>query len=285
MVWRFSSMLTVPIRGFPPFNPAMLPSLYSGEYRYVDIQSADGTVLNLLHLPVVEPQGTVLIVHGLGDQKESFLEHASHVRALGYGAVLLDMRAHGQSGGDQVTMGYRETQDVSAGAQWCMQQNLPRPLVVWGLSLGATSSLLAAAAREPEFDGVIAESPYGSLAETSAHHAWLLFKIPRYPIVPLVLAVFRLRTGISAGDIDAYPACSTLEDVPVLFVAGGSDPRMPPKHVQRLADKKPGEKRVLIVPNGNHANVFGIDTRKYMTEVTWLLERARERVIDRTNGG
>ena len=219
----------------------------------------------------------MLIVHGLGDQKETFLDQASHIRNLEYGAVLLDLRAHGQSGGTQVTMGWLEAEDIRAAAEWCLERGLPRPLAVWGLSLGATSSLLAAEARSPEFDGVIAESPFGSLSETSAHHAWLLFKIPRYPIVPLVMAAFHLRTGIAPGRIDAYRACASLSDTPILFVAGGSDPRMPPEHIQRLANKKPGEKRVLVIPGGDHAHTFDADIPAYMTEVKWLLERAQER--------
>lgn len=245
-------------------------------HHYVEIESRDGIELDLLHVPVDGPgdasRGTVLLVHGLGDQKESYLDHAAQLRKLSYETVLLDLRGHGKSGGRKTTMGYREGEDIRAAARWILERGSPRPLIGWGISLGGTSVLLAAAAHDPAFDGLIVESPFGSLDETAAHHAWLLYRIPRFPVVPVVLALFGLRTGVSAAKVDAYGAAAALGDIPALFVAGGADPRMPPEHVQRLVDAKPGENEFLIVPGADHGHVYGTDSSTYMREVARLLE-------------
>src|SRR5688572_15208581 len=57
-----------------------------------------------LSLWVVEPQGidggvprgTVLVLHGINDKKESMLGVGKHLAGHGYRAVLVDLRAHGR---------------------------------------------------------------------------------------------------------------------------------------------------------------------------------------------
>ncbi len=290
-------MLCIAPSILPPFDRSLLTEMGFDNHRYAEIESLDGTKLSLLHVPVDEPadasRGTVLLIHGLGDRKESYLDHAAQLRELGYETVLLDLRGHGKSGGKMTTMGYRESEDIRAAARWVLEgwvleggvleggvleggvleRESPRPLIGWGISLGGTAALLAAATHDPAFDGLIVESPFGSLDETAAHHAWLLYRIPRFPVVPLVLTLFGLRTGVDAEKVDAYEAAAALGDVPVLFVAGGADPRMPPEHVQRLVDTKPGESEFLVVPEADHGHVYGTDTDAYMREVARLLER------------
>ena len=57
VVWRFSSMLVVPVRVVEPFDPADMAGMGAGEYHYAEIQSADGVQLSLLHLPVERSKG------------------------------------------------------------------------------------------------------------------------------------------------------------------------------------------------------------------------------------
>lgn len=276
VVWHFSSMLVVPFSIHPPFVPALLPEMGFSNFRYITIKSRDGTSLDLLHIPASESRGTVVIVHGLGDQKESYLTQTQFMLSKGFDTVLLDLRGHGRSQGRQMTMGYLEAEDIRAAVDWIAQQNLSKPWILWGISLGATSSLLAAGTSSFPIEGIIAESPFGSLPETVRHHAWLFYKIPSFPIVPLVLAAYRFRTGISADKVDAYQAVEHMQDIPVLFVAGGLDPRMPAELIQKLMDRKPGEKRLLVVPDGAHGQIFNPERGEYVEAIDWLLQRANE---------
>ncbi len=274
-------MLVSPPSLFGVFDRSELETNGVQSYRYAKTESADGTQIDLLYLSVPDPQGTVVIVHGLGDRKESYLDHAEHMRRRNYDVLLMDLRGHGQSGGKQMTMGFREAEDIHAAILWCVEQNLQRPFVIWGVSFGATSTLLAAEGKAEIYDGLIVESPYNTLRETAAHHGWLMYKLPYYPIVPLVLKIFSMRTGVNPEAIDAYRACKQLSGIPVLFVAGGGDPRMPPEHVKKLYECKQGEKDFLIIPEANHGQLFGTDTELYLQSVDGLLQKAQEKYENR----
>ena len=55
----------------------------------------------------------MILVHGIGGCKESFLSLANRLANQGIASVLFDNRAHGQSGGQYSTYGFYEKKDIS----------------------------------------------------------------------------------------------------------------------------------------------------------------------------
>ena len=64
-----------------------------------------------------------------------------------------------------------------------------------GHSMGAVA-VLRAAAGQPDVRAVIVEAPYDNYRANVFHHAWLLYRLPRWvPIIPITIAIAEWRAG------------------------------------------------------------------------------------------
>lgn len=270
MSYLFSRLMTNPPRRRGTW-PLDFPAKCSPER----IASFDGTELSATFVSVEDAKGTVVMVHGLGDCKEFYADRAQFLAGSGYGVLLLDLRAHGRSGGRHCTMGYKESKDILAAIRFLRERGWgQRAVCLWGVSLGATASLLAAA-EDPTVDGIIAESPFVSLEETVSHHARLVSGLPNFPLVHLLLLMTRLRTGVRASQIDLASVLNKLDDVPVLFIGGMADRRMPPETIRKLCDAKRGKKSLWLVPDAAHAEAYSVAEEEYEDRVLDFLAKVR----------
>jgi len=111
-----------------------------------------------------------------------------------------------------------------------------------------------------------------SFRETIAHHLHLLFRLPSFPIANLIVAITAMRTGLNPDDGDVEAAVRQI-NIPVLFIAGGKDRRMPPELAQRMLQASPNPmKQLLLVPGASHGEAFATDRETYMNSVYRFLD-------------
>lgn len=99
-------------------------------------------------------RGTVIFLHGIMDNRGSSGKILNHFQQMGFDAVALDLRAHGESGGDVCTFGVLEKRDLSR----VIDSLSPGPVVLMGTSLGAAIALQTAAVDNRISAVVAAES-------------------------------------------------------------------------------------------------------------------------------
>jgi pimeloyl-ACP methyl ester carboxylesterase len=198
----------------------------------------------------------VVIVHGLGDTLESYVEHARPLIERGHTVLLLDLRGHGGSEGSRTTLGGKESDDVRAAMATLGEAGLAEEgLVLMGHSMGAVAVLLAAADRS-DVRAVIAEAPYDSYRSTVTHHAWLLYRLPSWvPLIPLTVYASELVADFDADSIDAVAAAKRIR-APLLAIVDGDDPRMPEPVVRRILEAHPGPKKMWIAPDVGHVGAI-----------------------------
>ena len=212
----------------------------------------------------------VVVVHGLGDSLESYLDHARPFRERGHSVLLVDLRGHGGSEGSCTTLGGRERADVGAAMEELRRRGLARHgIVLEGHSMGAVAVLLAAAEAD-DVRGVVVEAPYDTYRSTIAHHARLLYHLPSWtPMIPIAIAAAEWRGGFDADSVDAVKAVRGVR-WPLLAIVDGSDPRMPEAVVRRIYDAHPGPKRLWVAPGVDH--VGAITRPDYWAHVRSFLE-------------
>jgi uncharacterized protein len=204
-----------------------------------------------------------IVVHGLGDQLESYLEHARLFKDRGATVLLLDLRGHGASEGDRTTLGGLESHDVRAAMELLRGRGLAaNGLILMGHSMGSVAVLLAAADQK-DLRGVSVEAPYDTYRNTIAHHARLLYGLPGWvPIIPLAIRAAEWRAGFSADRVDAVDAARRIH-APLLAIVDGDDPRMTEAIVRRVVDAHPGPKQLWVAQGVDHVGaVFNPDYKK-----------------------
>lgn len=111
------------------------------------------------------PMGTIILLHGIADSKESLLGFADTLARLGYNCILYDSRAHGESGGTDCTFGYYEKTDVSAYINAATKRFTSlEPFGIYGNSLGAAVAIQTMAIDRRIMCGIV-ESPFATLRE------------------------------------------------------------------------------------------------------------------------
>lgn len=242
----------------------------------VEFQSEDGIPLRGWWSPGDSTRPIIILVHGLNRSRFEHLERAAESSKRGYGVLLFDLRNHGKSGDAYTTLGINESQDVCAARKFLKTEFPERAQVVWGVSLGASTALLAER-RCPGASAIISDSSFLSFSETIKHHFNLVFHLPSFPVANMVIALTSWRMGFSAQDGDVEAAVAALPEVPILFIAGGADARMPPELAQRLASRasNPG-KQVLVVPGAGHGQAFAHDREVYLRTTFDFLGRVKK---------
>jgi pimeloyl-ACP methyl ester carboxylesterase len=198
----------------------------------------------------------VVIVHGLGDSLESYVDRADVLARRGHTVLLLDLRAHGASEGRYTTLGGHEREDVRAAMDALRKEGRAGAgLVLMGHSMGSVA-VLRAAAGQRDVRAVVVEAPYDNYRANVFHHAWLLYRLPRWvPIIPITIAIAEWRAGFRADDVDAVKASASFA-APLLAIADGADARMPEEMVRRVADAHTGPHQLWVAPGAEHVGAI-----------------------------
>jgi len=161
-------------------------------------------------------------------------------------------------------LGYQERMDVLGAVRYALEQEqAARPVVVWGVSMGASAGLLAAA-ESPDISAVISDSSFDSLLSTARHHLRLFLRLPGFPIADEVGYWVAWRGHFRAADFDVVKAVERMGDRPILFVAVEGDRRMPPSVAQTLyAHAASAQKRILVLPGSRHGEGFNQARQPY----------------------
>jgi uncharacterized protein len=107
-------------------------------------------------------KGTVILFHGINSNKGMFVAEASEFRYQGYNVLLVDFRAHGNSGGNTTTIGVRESEEMKLAYDYIAQKK-EKNIFLFGSSMGAVIVTKAMADYDLKPSGIILEMPFASL--------------------------------------------------------------------------------------------------------------------------
>ena len=257
-------------------NEGLTPASFHLPYQDVTFTAADGVPLQGWWVPAPEARGTVVLVHGLNRSRIEMVRKVPFLNRQGWNALPFDLRHHGTSGGQVSSFGFFEKDDVHA-ATALARSRAQGPVVLWGVSLGAASAILAAA-EDPRIAAIVADSSYRSLRDTVSHHLrlfrgfrWWLRIVPAWPVADEVVYWIGRRAGFDPDRVDIRAAAARLAGRPCLFVCNSGDRRMPAEIAFELKAAAGPPAEVLVVPGQSHGGAYRDATSAYETAVGQLL--------------
>lgn len=201
---------------------------YSQNLRQAEIKAFDGITLHADILETPNPKGVLLLMHGYRSAGiNDFNLVFPYYQKLGYHLIIPDQRACGRSGGQYITLGIKERYDCAAWADFAVKEyGENMPLILDGISMGATTVMMASALPLPKnVSGIIADCGFTSPDEVVRS----VLKATHIPAVPnLFFARILARTLAKfdfkdASTIDAMKQCH----YPIVFIHGKKDDFVP----------------------------------------------------------
>ena len=230
----------------------------------VTIQSHDGLSLHGRYYHMHDGAPLEILFHGYRSHpfRDCSGGHALS-RKMGFNALVIDQRAHGESGGNTITFGIKERMDALC---WISYANgrfgTEQPIILSGLSMGAATVLMTANLDLPDnVVCLIADSPYSAPAA-------IIEKVGRESHYPMAICRPFLYLGawiFGKFRLNATAAKEAVSHarVPILLIHGEADNFVPCSMSLEIAQCCTSPVTVHTFPNAGHGLCYMVDPRRY----------------------
>lgn len=227
----------------------------------------------------------IVMVHGTRQNRTDTGAHELELSAAlarhGFAILAFDMRGMGQSPPAPISFGYFESRDVDGAVDYLRSGPVPfpelgRPRIIggWGVSMGA-STLLLAAAHDQSMAAVVADSAYADIVPP-------LEREVRRKISPTfmfgALAMAEEVYGIDYFGGKPVAAVAAIAPRPLLLIHGTADGYVPLSNNDDLyaAATAPAASHVTrwVVLGATHAQAFARNKTEYLARVVAFFEQA-----------
>ena len=241
-------------------------------FESITIQSHDGLKLHGRYYHLKDGAPVEILCHGYRSHPYRDCSGGHSLsRKLGYNALVIDQRAHGESEGITISFGINERKDCQRWAFYAAKRFGPDiPLILSGLSMGAATVLMVSELELPEsVCAIIADSPYSTPKA-------ILEKVcqdRRYPLFlcrPLISLSAFLYGKFNINACTAKEAVRHAK-VPILLIHGEDDRLVPWTMSQEIALSSASPVTLEVFPDAGHGLCYVNDPRKYEQAVVSFL--------------
>lgn len=243
------------------------------QWQDVAIDSRFGYPLKGTFIPNPIPsEKTLIFLHGFTETRLVGLNYRHAYLNGGFNLLLVDSRAHGDSGGPSVTWGVYEKHDLDQWVDWVRKKYPVGQVGIHGISMGAATALLHAGLNESgkRVAFYIADSAYSDfetlLIEQIRQRLQLPGNLPPQFVLPyanLVAYINSQFTFYQASPIRTVMNVTT----PVLFIHGEADRLVPARMSQELFLATKGQRQIQLFPQADHVGSLYSDRFRYRNVV------------------
>lgn len=253
--------------------PEETPADYNLPFEEVTVTSSDGIELAGWFVP--SRNGAVIMMqHGYKSTRKELLNEAAMMHRHGYGALLMSVRAHDRSGGEMITFGMHEVDDMEAWYQYLLTRRDvdPERIGILGNSYGGMLAIQYAAQNE-NIKAVVANSAFSSLNDTVSTSVEYFTDLPAFPFAPLIVFWAERETGFKTEDIDTTKWIAQISPRPVFLMQGGADVVISADSGQRLYDAAGEPKELWFDPQLGHVQFDTERAEEYERRVAEFFDR------------
>jgi uncharacterized protein len=219
-------------------------------------------------------KGMVLMFHGYGASKDSLLPAAKEFGKMGYETLLVDFYGSGGSQGNETSIGIHEADDVFATFEYAHRQSPGRPLILYGVSMGAAAILRAVHAHQIAPDALILECPFDRLLST-VQNRFRAMKLPSFPCAQMLVFWGGIQQGYNGFGFN--PADYVKEvHCPLLLLHGEKDSRVTLSQMNKLVQNLNPSSRYKVFAGLEHQSYVVARPDEWRGYVTEFLAGVRQ---------
>jgi len=240
----------------------------------VEIRSEDG--LRLVGDVFPGPEDShrwVIAVHGYTGRRQHMYAYGAYYAEQGCHVLTPDLRAHGESEGRYIGMGWPDRKDMLRWIDLILSRDPAAEIVLHGVSMGGGTVMMTAGEDLPEnVVAIIDDCGYTSVWDVFSDELEYLFHLPDFPFLYTASGIAKLRAGYTFGEASALEQVKKAT-VPMLFMHGSQDNFVHTEMVYTLYDACPTEKELFIAEGAGHGQALYLDPDAYFQCVFSFLEQ------------
>ncbi|MCE9668588.1 alpha/beta fold hydrolase [Myxococcus stipitatus] len=237
------------------------------EAQDVRLRTEDALELRGWYVPS-RNRAAVVLAHGLSQTRADLLAEARVLRDAGYGVLLFDLRAHGESQGETSTWGDKERLDVRAALDFARARPDvdPERVALVGFSIGS-AAVAEVAAKDARVRAVVLLSPFNTLWLAAA------YDFRRFGVVSQSGALVPFwRRGIALDEVRTIDAVEHIRPRPLLIVMGTEESGQP--LADELFAKVRGYAQTWRIQGAGHGNFAATEPREYPRRLRAFVDAA-----------
>ena len=238
------------------------------------VKSDDGLKLwGKIYLQDNKSDKWAIIAHGYTSNHEDMQPIALNFYNQGYNVLTPDMRAHGNSEGQYIGMGWLDRKDMLKWIDYVISLDKNAQIALYGESMGGATVMMTSGEDLPSnVKAIVEDCGYTSVLEMFKKELNERFGLKPFPILNAAEMVTQLRAKYN------FTEASALEQVkksktPMLFTHGGNDTYVPTKMVYELYEAANVEKDMLIIDGAAHGAAPDVDPETYYEKVFSFLDK------------
>jgi len=239
------------------YTPVLEPALdWFGKqpWEELDITAGDGCPLKALWLPRKGAKACLVILHGYGGLPQNFSVVAHWAFKQGWSLLLPYARGHGKSGGEYCTLGLLEADDCRLWSEKATELGGEgTKLILLGSGMGgftvlhSISKSLPAAVR-----GVVADGAFACPKEMLRRVMKEEMRMRVFPLLQIVCLFARILWKKGLGSVDLRETLKEDKGIPVFFIHGKKDMRVPFAWTEEMSKACASPKSVFLSENAGH---------------------------------
>ncbi len=243
----------------------------SQPFETVNIQAEKK--LEAWHIKSTSAKGTVILFHGYGSKKSSFLGQSDEFLRMGYNTLLVDFRGSGGSDGTQTTIGYKEAEEVKACFDYIKSSGEDN-IVLFGTSMGAVAIMKAINDYHLAAQATILECPFGTMYETTCAR----FRAVGVPTVPLAHTLMFWGGTLNGFWAFSHNPVEYAKSIhcPTLLLYGEQDARVSMQETTAIFNNLAGKKTFKTYPLAGHENYLLKYREEWAGDVDGFLEKLNQ---------
>ena len=242
-------------------------------FETLSIKSRDGLKL-IGHFLPNNSNKLAIIVHGYGADYKEMQQYAKYFVEKNYNILAVENRAHGQSEGKMIGMGWLDRLDVVDWINFMIEKNPNYQVALFGLSMGASTVCMTSGEALPSnVKAIISDCAFDNVFDAFKYVLKKRAHLPSWPLMNVFNLYMKNAYNYDMKEADAKKMLKKCK-VPILFIHGDADDFVPTYMVHKLYESTDERLRELFIVEGaGHALSYPIAGIKYEKKLNDFLTK------------